>query len=178
MSIPSLKNIYWVFLYLSIDIIFFCAIILLIGIYLERRTEIGKYVCKTCGIAKPSSEFRAKQTVQLKSGPKTYRNPHCIVCDNQQRLLYKEKTPHYWVAYRYGISKDEAKYWYEQSMTYCRICGKDWQEGQERLCIDHDHNTQKIRGILCKHCNHILGHSYDSPEILESALVYLKESRG
>ena len=44
MSIPSLKNIYWVFLYLSIDIIFFCAIILLIGIYLERRTQIGKYV--------------------------------------------------------------------------------------------------------------------------------------
>lgn len=63
-------------------------------------------------------------------------------------------------------------------MTYCRICGKQWEENTERLCIDHDHNTQKIRGVLCKHCNHILGHAYDNTDILESALVYLKESRG
>ena len=53
----------------------------------------------------------------------------------------------------------------------CVICG---DEGQ--LVVDHDHFTNKVRGLLCNHCNRGLGHFRDSPMLLEFAAQYLYAS--
>lgn len=53
----------------------------------------------------------------------------------------------------------------------CVICGS-----KEKLVVDHDHNTQKIRGLLCNHCNRGLGHFRDDPMLLEFARQYLLAS--
>ena len=135
-------------------------------------------VCKTCKEEKELSEFSSKETRLLKSGFKTYLNSHCNTCHNIRNLHYKRKNPSTWIRSRYNVDTETASYWYEQSMTFCHICGKEWEEGQEKLCIDHNHNTQQIRGVLCKQCNYLLGHAYDNPDILESALVYLKKNGG
>jgi len=42
-------------------------------------------------------------------------------------------------------------------------------------CQDHDHGTGKNRAILCKNHNSMLGLANDNPEILESAISYLKQ---
>lgn len=42
------------------------------------------------------------------------------------------------------------------------------------LHVDHDHETGLIRGLLCHHCNTLLGHAKDSVDVLEAAIVYLK----
>jgi hypothetical protein len=138
---------------------------------------LGRYVCKTCGIEKDESEYRVKQKVLLKTGLKSYRNCHCNICQDKRNLVYREKEPYSWIANRYKVSKEEAKYWYGRSMTSCEICGHQWKEGKERLCIDHDHSTGKVRGILCKHCNHVLGHSRESLQILDNAKAYLMSHR-
>jgi hypothetical protein len=138
---------------------------------------MGRYVCKTCLVEKDASEFRTKQKVTLKSGTREYRNCHCITCDNLHKLRYRDNNPYTWIANRYKISKEEASYWYERSMTSCEICGHLWKEGKEKLCIDHDHTTGKVRGILCKHCNHVLGHSRESLQILDNAKAYLMSHR-
>ena len=39
--------------------------------------------------------------------------------------------------------------------------------------VDHCHKTNKIRGMLCNHCNRGLGHFRDDPELLEFARIYL-----
>lgn len=39
----------------------------------------------------------------------------------------------------------------------------------------HDHKTGKIRGLLCRACNHGLGNFLDSIENLEEAINYLKK---
>ncbi len=56
----------------------------------------------------------------------------------------------------------------------CEICG-GLPRGRKRLSIDHDHKTGMVRGLLCGHCNSILGFGLDSETILSSALNYLNK---
>lgn len=57
------------------------------------------------------------------------------------------------------------------TITQCVICGSD-----EKLVVDHDHCTGKVRGMLCSHCNRGLGHFRDDPMLLEFAAQYLYAS--
>ena len=50
----------------------------------------------------------------------------------------------------------------------CEICGK-----VGKMMIDHNHTTNKFRGILCRHCNTMLGHAKDNVEVLKKAIEYL-----
>lgn len=43
--------------------------------------------------------------------------------------------------------------------------------------IDHDHKTGKVRGILCRQCNSVLGMAADNLDILRDAVLYLEEAR-
>jgi len=53
----------------------------------------------------------------------------------------------------------------------CAICG----ELKEKMCLDHNHETDEIRGILCVTCNSGLGQFYDNPDYLTSAAGYLRK---
>jgi len=46
--------------------------------------------------------------------------------------------------------------------------------GPQRLCVDHDHETQVIRGLLCRGCNAGVALLRDDPETLANAIAYLR----
>lgn len=63
----------------------------------------------------------------------------------------------------YALTPDE--YWaiYEAQDGCCYFC-KRAKGHAKKLCVDHDHATGFVRGLLCNTCNKILGHFRDDPE--------------
>lgn len=60
----------------------------------------------------------------------------------------------------------------------CAICGElpkpEGVRAASRLHVDHDHESGRVRGLLCNHCNRGLGAFRDRPDLLELAIVYLR----
>lgn len=62
----------------------------------------------------------------------------------------------------------------EEQWGVCAICGNH-PRWNKKLNIDHDHETGKVRWLLCSKCNMMLWRARDSVEILESAIEYLNK---
>lgn len=67
----------------------------------------------------------------------------------------------------------EGKALLAKSNGCCEICGQHF----EKLCVDHDHQSGEIRGLLCHHCNVGIGFLGDDVERLRSAIEYLDNKR-
>ncbi len=75
---------------------------------------------------------------------------------------------------RYGLTLEDYERMYEQQHGQCAICNVEVQG--ERMCVDHDHGTNKVRGLLCRLCNSSLGGFRDSVSLLRRAVSYLERS--
>lgn len=129
--------------------------------------------CKDCQTEKPVEEF-PKQP-RNKDGRNTYcrkchakrvnKSPNQLanVRKAQLKKLY-DTTPEYY---------DEL---FEKQKGVCAICLLPEQGKREYLCIDHDHKTGQIRGLLCHDCNIGIGKLKDSRDLLQSAIFYLDKA--
>lgn len=66
------------------------------------------------------------------------------------------------------MTKEELLIWYDKQPRHCCICKKK----DIKLCIDHNHKTGTVRGLLCIGCNNYLGR-IEQPNWLKNALEYL-----
>ena len=76
----------------------------------------------------------------------------------------------------YGITPEDYNHMFTEQGGKCAICGVSQLELSSRLCVDHDHNTGKVRGLLCPHCNTALGYFRDNLASLEHAVEYIKRT--
>lgn len=78
----------------------------------------------------------------------------------------------------YGISVHDFVEMLQDQDEKCAICGGEgfkMHEGiKESLVVDHNHDTGRVRGLLCNNCNRGLGLFQDSIKNLQSAIRYLK----
>lgn len=79
---------------------------------------------------------------------------------------------YYYTLRRYGITAEFYEELLAAQENRCAIC-KLPPGADKRLCVDHDHDTGKVRGLLCDACNHGIGKFRESATILESAIEYL-----
>lgn len=61
---------------------------------------------------------------------------------------------------------------YDAQAGKCAIC-----LAREATCVDHDHDTGDIRGLLCRKCNSAIGIIGETPELLDRAAKYLRRHK-
>ncbi len=79
----------------------------------------------------------------------------------------------------YGINLADYEAMLQGQDGVCAICHKapKGTRNGKVLHVDHDHNSGKLRQLLCTNCNTGLGKFMDDPELLKLAAIYL-ESHG
>lgn len=114
--------------------------------------------CSRCEQEKPLSEFYKKDA---KTGRKDSTCKACRIIRQREKHL--------------GITNDE--YWrlYHLQGGRCGICRRRmYSKRYKRFAVDHDHETGKIRGLLCHSCNRALGMFRDCPMALRRAIDWVE----
>lgn len=111
--------------------------------------------CSKCAAIKPYSDFPKK------SGTATGVASACRRC---YAFMH--------IARRYGITAADHAALVVKQDGRCAICRRE-----KRLVIDHDHETDEIRGLLCHRCNSGLGYFGDDLTLLAAAMQYLGGAR-
>ena len=122
-------------------------------------------LCARCEQTKPNEEFYKSFSGQRQ---KWRRGIYCKLCLPivQQERVWKHS---------YGISRKQFEDMLGEQNGVCDICGGPSTE-RRNFCVDHNHKTGKVRGLLCVRCNSLLGNAKDSIEILKQAIEYLNEN--
>ena len=80
-------------------------------------------------------------------------------------------------AKKWGYTEEEIANYLKEHDSHCHICGIDVSESTGRFkrpMVDHNHSTNKIRGLLCHRCNLMLGLAKDDHELLAKASEYVR----
>lgn len=107
------------------------------------------------------------EAVKKKQREEYWKDPEKARRENRES---RARNPGYWVRYKYKMSLEE---WDERILNQggmCAIC-----EESTKLCVDHDHVSGVIRGLLCRSCNIALGKFKESSKIVCLAAEYMKK---
>lgn len=131
-------------------------------------------LCKGCQNNLPDNKF---SITDKKKG--TLRSL-CIKCSNEKDIERyhrerKEESRNKHLKRNFGITLEEYDALLEKQDNHCEICPRTPEENGRRLCVDHDHKTGKVRGLLCTPCNTLLGQANDNEDILLKAIQYLNK---
>ena len=72
-----------------------------------------------------------------------------------------------------GVSRAQFDALFARQGRVCAICNRA-PSTSKATHLDHCHNTDKIRGVLCASCNKGLGHFRDDPSLARAAARYLE----
>jgi Recombination endonuclease VII len=81
---------------------------------------------------------------------------------------------------KYGLTMEAFKAMLAAQNGQCAICLREiliWADGKisRTACVDHDHETNAVRALLCGSCNSGVGHFGDDPKTIDAAAAYLRK---
>jgi hypothetical protein len=92
----------------------------------------------------------------------------CLICQKQRGRVRNQA--------RYGLTLEQWNALFETQGRKCAGCGSD-KHGGKNWQTDHDHSTNRVRGILCHGCNVALGQVKDNILTLLNLVEYLKRNQ-
>ena len=100
----------------------------------------------------------------------------CLQKTQRERNTFKSRVYRYRV--RYGITFVEYERLVDVQNGQCAIClTLNAKSGTTHpLYVDHNHQTGRVRGLLCYRCNAVLGWMQDDPILFRQAAQYLESS--
>lgn len=144
--------------------------------------------CTKCAQYKPVTQFYRKPRASKKWGHFAYCIACCSEVARKRHALHREErraesrarrlaNPGYNRRNRlmrvYGMTeKDYDDLMYAQGGR-CDCCCERLEEGHHNRHLDHCHTTGKVRAILCRYCNLMLGYAKEDPKRLANAIRYL-----
>lgn len=98
---------------------------------------------------------------------------HCKACKKEHTKTdgHKAVQRKSSLKYKYGLTPGQHKAMYVTQNGCCVVCGKPIP--YDKIQVDHDHKTGKIRGLLCKSCNTKLGWYERRKQVID---VYLGDA--
>jgi hypothetical protein len=141
--------------------------------------------CRTCRVEQPLSDFyfnqgyprsECKSCVKLRR-KKTWRVNGEEILERRRKRYSPEKRRAAGLRGLYGITLEDFEAMLVAQGGACAVCGKTRPGGRgNRFHVDHDHVTDRIRGLLCTSCNLILGHAKDQIPVLAALIGYLQKA--
>lgn len=115
----------------------------------------------------------AKRYYEKTKGEVNAKRRQRYASDPKKRMQHKLGN----LAWYYGISPEQYFRLLEEQKGLCAICKNPPEQigRKKNLHMDHDHETDSPRGLLCSHCNVALGLAKEDPKILRAMADYLEE---
>lgn len=169
---------------------------------IKSHESVGKKKCSKCGEIKDLAQFRVRpyhkemrdswcnpcHNADRRGRWKKYPGRYSKVRSanyyaNQQKNI--ERARSYREAHMqgrkarerfrmYGITDSQYTDLITLQKGRCAVCGSYNPRGKHRSwCVDHNHKTGEVRGLLCTPCNVMLGQCGDNPTVLAAGIRYL-----
>lgn len=155
----------------------------------KGRSDGLSVYCKACNkeyreanksriLAQKKEYYKSVREDKLEYNKKYFQNNKEKIRDgsrryyeaNKQKIIKRSKARRYRVDFGISIEDFEKRLALQQNR--CLGCGKEFTEKGD-ACLDHNHTSGKIRGILCRNCNLAVGGAKDSIEIIKKVINYI-----
>src|SRR5206468_1858620 len=136
-----------------------------------KRGYVAMKECRRCFKIKSSTEFYKRTASQ------DGLQPICKPCSIEVRREHYQ-TPHGKKLRsaankraKFNMTAGEYNELFDSQEGRCAICKRHQSEFSKSFAIDHNHDTGKIRGLLCHQCNTALGMLRENPEAIKEMLA-------
>lgn len=148
----------------------------------------GRFCCASCARGFATKENRQiinKHISETMKGKRATENAYTENARSKQRqsllnTLHQKHTEHAYRSFngnKLNITSADIEN-YRKTHVVCEICGKaetaiapnKKQQTPNNLCVDHNHKTNKFRGLLCRNCNSRLGWYENNKDIIHAYL--------
>lgn len=138
-------------------------------------------VCTKCHTARPLEEYN--RSAKSNDG----YGWHCRSCSREyarkrrQEPEFRDRKRHNSLVFQYGIGLEEYQAMLEKQAGLCAICNNpetklhSTSKAVMPLSVDHCHETNRVRGLLCSQCNFMIGLANDDISRLQQAIEYLSD---
>lgn len=131
--------------------------------------------CRACQKAW-EQKYKVLNRTEICAKKRAYHHNNRPIISVKKKAYY-EKNKETILANRikrlYSLTPEQYQQLSRSQGDACAIC----QITPEKLMVDHDHATGKVRGLLCGMCNLAIGYFGDKPETMEAAKRYLESHK-